>query len=251
MRASERLVAMPFEPLVLVPRDEHQTLWTVVCWIATAVAFLTIHRVYRVGDRYPRLKPYAGVIAAFAALWISWIPIQLLTRWYSGHFLWPPTWQSAPFWLGDLLLLPMVAARFAVMRGRLAPHERPRLLDSRRWAVGCAVAGVLAGLWFHYKGHPPYYPPEEWWAPAKLEHDYVAYPVFTYYLGTQVPLLARARRYPVEAAGAVLCFAGWYVLTRLPDVEPLRLATATLLAVAALSAITVASRHVRPLAARA
>jgi hypothetical protein len=66
-----------------------------------------------VSDRFPRLAPHSGWIAAFVALWISWIPIQLLTRWYSGHFLWPPTWQSAPFWLGDLLLLPMVAARFA------------------------------------------------------------------------------------------------------------------------------------------
>jgi hypothetical protein len=108
------------------------------------------------------------------------------------------------------------------------------------------TGGVLAGLWFHYKGHPPYYPPEQWWAPAKLEHDYVAYPVFTYYLGTQLPLLRQARRYPVEAAGAVLCFAGWYVLTRLPDAEPLRVATATLAAVAVLSAVTAASRYVRP-----
>jgi hypothetical protein len=191
MVPTERLVALPFEPLVLVPRDEHQTLSTVLCWTATAIAFLTIHRVYEVADR-PRLARFAGPIAAFAALWISWIPIQLLTRWHSGHFLWPPTWQSAPFWLGDLLLLPLVAARFAVMRRYLAPHERPALLGSRRWRVACAAAGVLAGLWFHYKGQPPYYPPAEWWAPAKLAHDYVAYPVFTYYLGDPAPLLARS-----------------------------------------------------------
>jgi hypothetical protein len=36
MVSSDVVVALQFEPLVMVPRDEHQTLWTFVCWTVTA-----------------------------------------------------------------------------------------------------------------------------------------------------------------------------------------------------------------------
>ena len=59
--------------------------------------------------------------------------------------------------------------------------------------------------------------------PAKVWHDYLVYPVFVYFLGTQLPFLWQVRwrthrwAQPALAALVVLTFAGWVVLGHVYD----------------------------------
>ena len=190
--------------------------FTGACAVA---AFLFLPRVYRRG-------PLAAYVAA---LCVSWIPVQVIAYVTQGRRTWLPGQHSAIFFWGDSVLLPSMAVAFALMR-RLwwqqqdpaaQPPPRP-VADRWPWRVFMGLVALVVGYVFH-AGQLGSWTVVELHEPAKVWHDYLVYPVFVYFLGTQLPFLVqvrwRAHRWvqPVLAAVVVFTFVGWVVLGHVYD----------------------------------
>lgn len=144
--------------------------------IAMVTKLLLIHRAYAHGP----------LVAFVAALSVSWLPMQLIARAMEQRWLWPPSSQYSSFFWGDLLLLPGSATAIAVAYQRM-PDEN-YLSDNPVFLPLCAVIGIVAGLVFRQIERKKY-TPSQWNSPTKLYHDFVAVPVFFYYLLSGAPAL--------------------------------------------------------------
>ena len=190
---------------------------TAVCAVA---AFLLLPRVYA-----------RGALATFvAALCVSWVPVQVIAYVSQGRRTWLPGQHSAIFFWGDSVLLPAMAVAFALMRRLwLAQHPvepglpRPvALADRWPWRLALVVVALVVGFLFHADQLGT-------WSlvalhePAKVWHDYLVYPVFVYFLGSQLPFLWQVRwrthpyAQPALAAVVLLSFTGWLVLGHVYD----------------------------------
>lgn len=185
------------------------------------LGFCFVRRVYRHGP----------LAAYLTALLISWVPVQVIAYVADGRRTWLPGQHSAIFFWGDSVLLPTVAMAFAWMR-RLwvaqqdpVPAGRPERLpvaDRWYWLVAVATVAVLVGYLFH-AGQIGHWSVARLHQPAKVWHDYLVYPLFVYYLGSQLPFLWQVswRRYvrvqPVLAGLALAGFLGWFWLGHVYD----------------------------------
>jgi hypothetical protein len=192
--------------------------WFLAATLAVAVlGFAFVRRVYRRG-------PLAAYVVA---LLISWIPVQVIAYVTEGRQTWLPSQHSAIFFWGDSVLLPMVAAAFAGMR-RLWLSQQPAgsaarpVADRWWWLVPVVVVALVVGYLFH-AGQIGVWSTARLHEPAKVWHDYLVYPLFVYYLGSQVPFLWQVswRRYArpqaVLAALALAGFLGWFWLGHVYD----------------------------------
>jgi hypothetical protein len=195
---------MEFRP---VSDDEWVFLgFTLVC---TVLAFAFLPRVYRHGR----------VAAVVAALCISWLPVQAIAFIFEDRQMWLPGEHSAIFFWGDSVLLTSIALSFAWMR-RLWLREHPEgtgpstaLADRWWWRVVVALVAVGVSVWFHWV-QVDTWPADRLHAFSKVWHDFLVYPVFIYYLGTQLPFVWQMswRKYawqPALVALAVFGFGGW------------------------------------------
>ncbi len=182
----------------------------------TVLAFRFLPRVYQRGP----------AVAVGVALLISWIPVQLTAYVAEGRRMWLPGQHSAIFFWGDSVMLTSVAFAFAAMRrlwvaGQVGVDQAP-LTD--RWWWRTAVAAVALGVsyWFHVVQIETW-PVDRLHALSKVWHDFFVYPIFIYYLGSQLPLVWQVpwRRFKVRQPAlvglALLGFAGWLWLGRVYD----------------------------------
>jgi hypothetical protein len=184
----------------------------------------------------PRVYPRGPVVAFVAALLVSWVPVQMIAYVAEGRRMWLPGQHSAIFFWGDSVLLPSMAAAFALMRRTwvaqqdmaLAAGGEPDRPAARpladRWLWRVAWVGVaLAVAYVFHAGELSTWPLVQLHEPAKVWHDYLVYPLFVYFLGSQLPFLWqvrwRAARWsqPVLAGVVVLAFTGWVVLGHVYD----------------------------------
>lgn len=146
-----------------------QVFFMITLVVILIVAFSLVHRAYE-----------HGPIAAFAvALVISWVPMQLIARVMEQRWLWPPSSQFRSFFWGDLLFLPGTAAFIAFAYQQL-PDENYWFQD-RTWLLVFAAVGIVAGVVFH-RIEEDSYTQARFNSPTKLYHDFVALPVFIYFL---------------------------------------------------------------------
>lgn len=192
------------------PLGPQHAIFGLVCVAAATLAFALLPRVY------DRSLPVVWI----AALLISWVPVQVLAFVFEGRRMWLPGEHSAVFFWGDSVLLPLTAVCLAVMRREWIrehpPGSVPRA-DTVAWRV---VAGAVAiAIAVAYRANESWtWTQAELSAPSKLWHDWFVYPVFAYFLASQLPFLWQVRwrgRRLVQAAGiagAVVGLAGWWWL---------------------------------------
>ncbi len=191
--------------------------WFLTATLAcTLLAFLFLPRVYRHGP----------VAAVGVALLISWVPVQVIAYVAEGRVMWRPGQHSAIFFWGDSVMLTSVAFAFGAMR-RLwtdsAPGStRPLLADRWWWRLAVAAVALGVSYWFHVVQIETW-PLDRLHALSKVWHDFFVYPVFIYYLGSQLPLVWQVpwQRFrllqPALVGLALLGFAGWLWLGRVYD----------------------------------
>ncbi len=200
------------------PRSGSELIFQIIAMLATLIAFGTIHRVYRVvipnRPRLTRVLPY------LVALGISWVPVMALAAIFEGHDMLLPGHHSAVFFIGDGLLLPLMAYALGRMRA-IARVDNP-LADSLKWRLAMMAVAVVVSFFFHFSQFMSW-PYGALHAPSKTWHDFFVYPVFIYYLGSQLPFLfqgAWKRRLILQVAlvsTVVLGFVSWYTLANYYD----------------------------------
>ena len=165
----------------LPPGSSSEMLFTIFTLLCTIAAFLYLPRLYR-----------KGPLAAFlGGICISFIPVQLIALVAEDRQMWEIGQHSAIFFWGDLLLLPGAAAGLALVRKTWWENNsdgRRPLASNWRWRMFSASAALLVACCYHYtqvwgwEAHTLH-------APSKIWHDYFVYPVFTYYLMSQLPYI--------------------------------------------------------------
>ena len=170
-----------------------------------------------------------GPAAAFAGgVMISFVPVQVIAFVAEGRRMWLPGQHSAIFFWGDLLLLPGAAAALAVVRRAWQRQSTGdlALAESRAWRLACLAVAVAVAAGYHLTQAADW-SPMTLHAPSKVWHDYFVYPVFAYYLLSQVPYLvqyrwSRARPGVVLALATVLVGVfGWWGLGHWYDTQPI------------------------------
>lgn len=175
-----------------------------VLGVLVIVAFAFIYRVYK----------YGPILSFVAALAISWIPMQLIARTLERRWLWPPSSQFTSFYWGDSVFLPSVIAMIALVFQRLP--EGYYWFRGWAWLLVCAFISLIGGLIFHSMDSD--YSQAQLNSPTKLLHDFLAVPVFTYYLLSGAPALLYARNLDVIISlSAVTVFVAFLYLVRTDD----------------------------------
>ena len=183
--------------------------------VIAAVALTTIHRVHARGP----------VPTYLAALGISWIPVQAIAFLAEGRRMWLPGQHSAVFFWGDSVALPLTAVALCLMR-REWVRQNPASLsgpfaDSRLWRGVAVVLAVGVSLVYHWT-QVVSWETSALHAPSKVWHDVVVYPVFLYFLGSQLPFVWQVRwrsrpRLVVYASAAAFGAVAWVLLGHVYD----------------------------------
>jgi hypothetical protein len=195
------------------PVDGDETVVTAVACVSTVVAFAFITRVYRTRTLW----------VAVVGVCISWVPVQLLALAFEGRQMWLPHQHSAVFFWGDLVALPSIAVGFSLLRHRWdADHvgalSPPVPLADRRWWLTVVLVIAVTISYAYHGAQIDTWPFAGLHSPSKAWHDFFVYPVFLYFLVSQVPFLVQTpwRRQRGIACGLVaLVLAGtamWFVL---------------------------------------
>lgn len=193
------------------PTGPQQAIFALVCVAAAALTFAYLPRVY------DRSLPEVYL----AALLISWIPVQALAFAFEGRRMWLPGQHSAVFFWGDSVLMPLMAVSLAVMRrtwrSQQADTSTVPLADTLAWRVGVGAIAIAVAVGYHVNELSTW-TIDELNAPSKLWHDWFVYPVFAYFLASQLPFAWQVRwqgRRILQAAtiaGVVVGFAAWWYL---------------------------------------
>lgn len=183
---------------------KNQVFFMTALLVVVLLAFTLVHRAYE----------YGPIRSFVMALTISWVPMQLIARTLERRWLWPPSSQFTSFFWGDSVLLPGIVVMIAMMFQRLP--EGNYWFQNRTWLLVCALIGLIGGLVFHSMDSD--YSQAQLNSPAKLFHDLVAVPVFTYYLLSGAPALLYARNLDVIISlSAVAVFIAFLYLVRTDD----------------------------------
>lgn len=195
----------------LTPLGPEHAAFGLLCVAAATLAFAYLPRVYE--------RPLPQVW--LAALLISWVPVQALAFAFEGRRMWLPGEHSAVFFWGDSVLLPLVAVCLALMRRawhrQHADGGEVPLADTRAWRI--AVGAIAIAIAVAYRANEAWtWTQAELSAPSKLWHDWFVYPVFAYFLATQLPFAWQVRwggKRALQAAafaGVAFGLAGWWWL---------------------------------------
>ena len=162
--------------------------------MAAVLAFCFIHRIYRL----PVPMVPALAISYLTGLCISFIPVQAIAYFYEGRMLWLPGNHSAIIFWGDGIGLPTIAMGFTYLRRRLR-LDNP-LADNLVWRIFVITGAVSISLLYHL------HQANVWSAailhlPSKDWHDFAVYPIFLYFLASQIPFLFAATRHRFWVVG--------------------------------------------------
>jgi hypothetical protein len=212
------------------PVEGGETVVTVVAVAGSLLAYAFLTRVYRTPP----------VWAAVTGVLISWVPVQVLAAVLEQREMWLPGQHSAVFFWGDLVALPSIAVAFAVIRrlstrdsavrgseGRgedgLADARGPTPLADRWWWRTLVFGAALAISYWYHSMQLDTWPWNGVHSPSKAWHDFFVYPVFLYFLASQLPYLWqtswRTHRIamPALTSLAVAGVLAWFALGFLYD----------------------------------
>jgi hypothetical protein len=169
-----------FEPI-----RASEWIFFIVSILSAILAFGFINRIYCL----PVSMVPALVISYITGLCISFIPVQAIAYFYEDRELWLPGNHSAIIFWGDGIGLPLIAAGFTYLRRRLC-LTRP-LADDLKWRLFVMIGAITISLLYHLHQ-------TEVWSesvlhlPSKDWHDFAVYPIFLYFLASQIPFLVSA-----------------------------------------------------------
>jgi hypothetical protein len=187
-------------------------------WLGYGAVFaITLVAGYYITNIYRTKHAYLWVVVVSLA--ISWISLQLIMLWLYGAETWLPGRHTAIFFWGDSVCLPAIAVGFVALR-RITRTERP-WADRRGWKIAAAVLALTIATAFHWHEVTTW----QLWRLhefKKIYHDFVVYPLFCYFLGSQIPFLVQAplalwrRRHQYQAIQRVAHSAGLTLAAILP-----------------------------------
>ena len=165
----------------------------------------------------------AMLLAAITAWLSSIVPMGAVGCYYEKRpftDVFSPKISALQFLYGDSIFLPFALAMFAAA---LAHEHHSSWHVTIWWYVVAVVIGSLAGLVFHAHDQKNY-DPERFNSPAKLVHDFTAYPLLLgglVFLGVPALINGLAQldwvALVIIVLGVVVGFGGWFWMGLLRD----------------------------------
>jgi hypothetical protein len=140
-----------------------------------AASFLLIHVAYNKGPVY----------TYFAVLSASTVPMILTYVFIEHRLPLDPSRQSWAFEFGDAIFLPLAGAMIALL---LRHDHTDSFLFSWWWQIIAIAGGIVFALGFRAMDKPSY-TELQYDSPAKIVHEFIAYPVLASVLIWGIPLL--------------------------------------------------------------